>query len=1019
MPVKTLNCVCVALAILAISGGLAAAVEVPAAEGVDVDGDLAEWTGRAPAGEWDAAESIVWGEPKYSGGEDLGGRCWMGWDGRFLYVAAEVVDDAHRQTMTGEDLWKGDHTMLLVDADREGDRANPHFSNDDFQIGLSPGSFDASADFLFRRAPEAYVYRPQYVQGSGIVVAAKRAERGYTIEAAIPWSFLGVEPKEGHAIGFDVCPSDTDGEEAVQETLASLLPGKWTTTTTERMVEGRLAGTPAGAAPAKAVDVWREEVRLSPQSAQETAFAVPEGVEGLTPVLSLRARLVFDELAGCSHGMVVEVNGEPLGSERALDRPSSVTFASGHAVSLYMGSSWTAFYSPDYRVIHSDEASTYYIPPGAFDAYRFSFDLQGLLKPGENTLAIRYRPHDTVTAPLAFERVAVRWVAPDELDRLRIQEAVSARGPVVVRPPAPLAPAEASLAEGGGISAQGSKALWRIDSEFSEPGGEWRSLGWDPDGGWESVERVSASELRARTARFEFTRTLVPMGECVEVRDTFVNRTQAPQPVMVRHVVDWPAERVKKLVANGRDLALKRGIAQNSMNPTLLVCDETAGLGLVCVDDAFRLHGRQFCTDGKAGLADGELVLAPGARYEQVWQIYDVPSADYWDFVNAVRRSWDVNFRIDGSFAFVDPRSGENGQLDLSADAMRDWLEKRDALFPTVMIYHTRTKQALHGLEFAPEGEYLADLQRLIATIREAKPDARVGHYFHCFINGASAASQVDPKDYLLDASGGRVYYGGDKNWELLVPTDGNRWGNQMFEQLKMMVGTFKLDGVYWDEQQYSYQQYHYAEPWDGVSGDIDANSHELLRKKSHVALLSARVRRNMAQWLLNHDLWLICNSSPMTRTEMQFKVPRFTETGSATNLLDTHLFTPIGLADHLTERTHADTIKGQLQFLDYGCLYYYYPPLVKVENSGLTRWMYPITPVAIGPGWILGKERILTTRPGRFTWGDAALPEVEVHVIDGDGKEVSPTFTKTGEDGVEWLDLQLPRGHAAAIVRR
>jgi hypothetical protein len=145
----------------------------------------------------------------------------------------------------------------------------------------------------------------------------------------------------------------------------------------------------------------------------------------------------------------------------------------------------------------------------------------------------------------------------------------------------------------------------------------------------------------------------------------------------------------------------------------------------------------------------------------------------------------------------------------------------------------------------------------------------------------------------------------------------------------------------------------------------------------------------------------------------------RFVETGSITNLYDASLFSPCGLGDHLTERTGADVIRSQMRFLDYGCLYDYYSSNIDVQNPGLCRWMYPITPVALGQGYIVGKERILTNRAGRFTWGDKTLPALEVHVIDATGKEVKADWKKVSADGVEWVELKMPPGHAAAIVRK
>jgi hypothetical protein len=235
---------------------------------------------------------------------------------------------------------------------------------------------------------------------------------------------------------------------------------------------------------------------------------------------------------------------------------------------------------------------------------------------------------------------------------------------------------------------------------------------------------------------------------------------------------------------------------------------------------------------------------------------------------------------------------------------------------------------------------------------------------------------------------------------------------------LEEMVSKLNLSAIFWDEQQYSGEMYGYGKQWDGVSGDIDPNTHKLIRKKSSIPLISGPFRHGLEQWILDHKLILICNSPPMTQTEMRFKVHRLTETGSMTNLYDTHLFTPIGLGDHLTERTSADTVRSQMEFLDRGCLYDYYSETIDVKNPGLCRWMYPITPVAIGPGYILAKEKILTTHPGRFSWGDKTLPLLEVHEIDSTGNEVKPNWKKVTVDGIEWVELQLPPNHAAAIVR-
>jgi hypothetical protein len=79
-----------------------------------VDGDLAAWQALKPcllahSWNWVSASS----EP-YRGPSDLSVRFWTGYDDTYFYLAAEVTDDKHVQTETGDDLWRGDSIQLAL-----------------------------------------------------------------------------------------------------------------------------------------------------------------------------------------------------------------------------------------------------------------------------------------------------------------------------------------------------------------------------------------------------------------------------------------------------------------------------------------------------------------------------------------------------------------------------------------------------------------------------------------------------------------------------------------------------------------------------------------------------------------------------------------------------------------------------------------------------------------------------------------------------------------------------------------
>jgi hypothetical protein len=173
------------------------------------------------------------------------GRVTLLWGTHFLYVVAEIQDDVLVQTQQGDRLYLGDHLELWLDTDLYGDFDDAAHSQDDIQIGLSPGNFDDLP-------PEAVVWLPASLaaQGDTIQVAARRDDHGYTLEAAIPLALLGLdldltpdyEPvvlpdgalssgMEGtfyyrlmveHIVGFGLQATDTDTPgAAAQEQLAS------------------------------------------------------------------------------------------------------------------------------------------------------------------------------------------------------------------------------------------------------------------------------------------------------------------------------------------------------------------------------------------------------------------------------------------------------------------------------------------------------------------------------------------------------------------------------------------------------------------------------------------------------------------------------------------------------------------------------------------------------------------------------------------------------------------------------
>jgi len=179
-----------------------------------IDGDLGDWS-EFPY----LINQPVYKPENWSGMTDQSATFALAWDSTSLYLAAQIVDDVHVQTQHGETLFRGDSLEMLLDVNLGGDYDSAELSGDDFQLGLSPGSFVGDQ-------PEAYLWFPTAKKGkpAGVVVAARNSGgEGYLLEASIPWSLFGISPSAGNTYGFALSSSDNDAlETAEQQSMISV-----------------------------------------------------------------------------------------------------------------------------------------------------------------------------------------------------------------------------------------------------------------------------------------------------------------------------------------------------------------------------------------------------------------------------------------------------------------------------------------------------------------------------------------------------------------------------------------------------------------------------------------------------------------------------------------------------------------------------------------------------------------------------------------------------------------------------
>ena len=168
-----------------------------------------------------AKEDVDFIPENWSGPEDLSGFYFLAWDKEYLYIATEVTDEIFVQLATGEDIWQGDHLEIWFDTMLDEDRNTKEANKDDFQLGVSCGDFAILE-------PELVVWTPPTKVDviNKRKLAVNKNENGYTIEVAIPWEILHIEPEPDMNMGFVFSISDTDTPgKLAQESMMSSAPG--------------------------------------------------------------------------------------------------------------------------------------------------------------------------------------------------------------------------------------------------------------------------------------------------------------------------------------------------------------------------------------------------------------------------------------------------------------------------------------------------------------------------------------------------------------------------------------------------------------------------------------------------------------------------------------------------------------------------------------------------------------------------------------------------------------------------
>lgn len=953
-------------------------------------------------------ESIGFGADKWKDDADLSGSLVLGWDPQNLYVAARVRDSVLSQSFTGEALWQGDHVMLLLDVPRqEGVRDK----NKIFQIGISPGNLKPGGV-----APEIFQWTPTRTSIAGARVGAQKTSDGYQIEAAIPWKSLGIEKVDrGFRIGYDVGFSDSDQiGEAIQDKITSLVKGKWDLRHPDRLVEGILANGDGSVNPAwikPAFELVQSDIRVN---TQQTA-SVEIGKFDATPVqeLIVRARLDFASVAGGNPFLQVKVNGQVMEIDRARNRLPFLDMGPRQIASTGPGA-WFVFFSPNFDPIPPD---SFYAVQGV-DPFQLRFDVSDLWKPaGGNVVEIANVGAGgdfPLVADVGVSERLSRKLLPPQLKPAPTGEIPTFVPVIEARPDYTL-----KQTPGGAIEITLGKQKWLVESMFSTLTPGWAKLSGAADKTeWENF-KVGKDSIVAEAHGFEFERTITRHDDHIQVVDRVTNTLNEDLPLMYAHQTKVQRADATVYLA-GVPAAQAKAITYTGEHPASLVLWKDAGLALLGEDDLTRAQSGNFIEDDLLGIRNIRTVVGKGKTVELEFSIYPLEAGEYFDFINRVRRNWNVNFTLDGSH--VDTHSEAPGMnLEMSDSDLLNQLKFKNARYGIAWIAYFN----FPDLGWTEDAMMLRR-QEMMDRLRRLDPNFKPLMYYHAFSAFQDPRLQTDENlaylkryqaDAILRPDGSQADYSNPK-MPLFLPLEGTAWGKASEDILDFRLERGKFNDTFWDEIEYSSVKYDYnPNHWDGVSADIDPNTHRIARKITNVMLATQPWRIRVAEKLMKKGV-LVGNGAPQTRSFTKLHFMRFVETSSIQNLILAQLYSPIQLGDHLTERNEVDAYRNMVRGLDFGGVYWWYRPEVIATHETLSSFMFPITPINLGHGFIIGQERIITNRSGLFGWNDNS--DFEAIVYDTRGNRTDEVkISRIEKDGKTFAEVRIGEGYSVAIIRK
>lgn len=800
--------------------------------------------------------------------------------------------------------------------------------------------------------------------------------------------------------------------------------------------------------------------------ATEVSVAAPAlpARPGRIRVLRFRAFITARGPGGCNYNASVALNGVPIGrfdpanDERLLSRPPTFELL-GRAQREF-----PVFSGPTLMVMFASSAAEADAMTGDGLGATFLLRIEDMARGVDgNTITFRNQRAERLAdglGDLVVEDLACGWI--DAASLPEPESLVPHRGPMA----AAVTSGDVVLryGRGGGFGVQrGDGPELRVETALgmdnaAEPvliaddtPAALSSEAWGPRGFQTVMDRPP---LRCE-------RRVEIEGAEVAWHERWTNLGSELAGVPFRHRLFLTGEPAHIYLAGSPDA----GVMDTApTNPTLFLEARSApgaGWGLTAESDALRalmgLRGR----GGLGALEVVNLALAPGSSIDFTMTLTPVSEGGYWTFIHRVRERWGVNGvtmprpffwgwaraeGIDDARERARRSLGHLGPIYVLTGVWQrlepDARVARGGGYPKLPPEAPRTPGGTPDLDveafltFSHRQAFWDALAQEVALLAEAAPNAAPVNHLHPAMEAVylPCAERWPNHPDAIRTADGRIFEDVTYSRAWLGDATTRGWGVGYYlprpgsAQLAMVLAGVRralsipgLAGLYSDEFSWGwlrrgYSRYDYSR-WDGCSADLDEDG-RVLHLKTDGMMATEAMQLQVIGEVLRAGRFFLANGGSAVRSVNEQPIQRFIEGGNGFwAMAQGHLSTvPLVLGNMGDQTTRRGVLASVRQCLSIGCVYS--PTAVNLLLEGPDNFvckLYPLTVRSIGPGWVIGEERLLTTVARTFVWPPAG--PVRLYRYDAEGTLERPLpEDRIAPDGA--VTVAVPEGGLTIVER-